>query len=54
MAWLGDPSAAASMAGPSAVAAKVTPRVGSWTTPTDGRPSTMSPIYKQKNGMPFA
>ena len=54
MAWLGDPSAAASMAGPSAVAANVSPRVGSWTTPTDGRPSTTSPIDTQKNGMPFA
>ena len=33
---------------------EVSPRVGSWITPTDGRPSTTSAIDTQKNGMPFA
>ena len=42
------------MAGPSRVAAKVSSRVGSWMTPSVGRPSTMSPIETQKNGMPLA
>ena len=54
IAWLGVPSEPASKAGPSALAAKVSARVGSWTTPTDGCPSTISPIETQKNGMPFA
>ena len=44
------PSVDMSMAGPSAVAANVSARVGSWTTPTVGRPSTTSPIDTQKNG----
>ena len=54
MAWLACPSDPDSSAGPSEVAAKVSSRVGSWMTPTDGRPSTMSPMATQKNGMPLA
>jgi hypothetical protein len=53
-AWLGRPRGDVSSAGPSAVAAKVSDRVGSCTTPTLGRPSTTSPIDTQKNGIPFA
>ena len=41
-------------AGPSSVAEKCSSRVGSWTTPTAGRPSTTRAIETQKNGMPFA
>ena len=43
-----------SVAGPSAVAANSSFRVGSRTTPATGRPSTASPIETQKNGMPLA
>ncbi len=53
-AWLGVPRVDVSSAWPSAVAANVSDRVGSWTTPTLGRPSTTSPIETQKNGIPFA
>ena len=43
-----------SRAGPSAVAEKVSPRIGSWTAPAAGRPSTASPTDTQNTGMPFA
>ena len=40
--------------GPSATAANVSPRIGSWTAPTAGRPSTTSATETQKNGIPLA
>ena len=43
-----------SVAGPPAAAAKVSSRIGSWMTPTAGRPSTSSATETQKNGIPFA
>ena len=43
-----------SIAGPSAVAQKVSPRIGSQTAPTAGRPSTTRPTETQKYGIPFA
>ena len=43
-----------SVAGPSAVAAKVSARVGSRTAPATGRPSTTNPIETQKTGSPLA
>ena len=54
IAKLSVPSVDIRMAGPPAVAANVSPRVGSCTTPTVGRPATTSPIETQKNGMPLA
>src|SRR3954447_6946992 len=54
IAKLSVPSVDVCMAGPPAVAAKVSARVGSCTTPTYGRPSTTRPIDTQKNGMPLA
>ena len=50
-AWIAWPW---SVAGPSIVAAKVSPRAGSCTTPPAGRPSATSAIETQKNGMPLA
>ena len=47
-------SASPSHAGPSATAENVSPRIGSWTAPAAGRPSTTRPIETQKNGIPFA
>lgn len=54
IAWLPSPSDPDSRAGPFAVAANVSPRVGSWITPIAGWPSRTRPIETQKNGMPFA
>src|SRR4029078_8776454 len=54
IAKLSVPSVDISIAGPPAVAANVSPRVGSCTTPTYGRPATTKPIDTQKHGMPLA
>jgi hypothetical protein len=50
-AWTARPL---SVAGPSAVAANVSPRVGSRTAPATGRPSTTKPIDTQNTGRPLA
>ena len=50
-ASIGSPSR---VAGPSSVATKVSRRIGSWITPTTGRPASTSAIETQKNGMPLA
>ncbi len=43
-----------SIAGPSAVAQNVSPRIGSWTAPAAGRPSTTRPTDTQNSGSPLA
>ena len=51
LTWIGRPS---SWAGPSRVAANVSARTGSWTTPTLGTPSTTRPMATQNRGIPLA
>ena len=48
------PREPASHAPPSATALNVSPRIGSWTAPAAGIPSTTSPTETQKNGIPLA
>ena len=49
-----SPAIRDSHAPPSATALNVSPRIGSWTAPAAGTPSTTSPTETQKNGIPLA